>query len=367
VILLPVDLKIWNGQDATAEVADKTGVGAFTVANLNDTDGDGTIDKDDNDVPGEKDLMKLYVGGYAGLTGKVKLTVKSGSVKFWEHKEKKNQPIALDGNGAVLFDIPAGGMNKTIWIEATAASGAVRDIEIWEGYQPAQGALQDGTDKVKATAVWASCTQFANAAGQQLWGDVQDPMKTNFNNSIQAFGKNFTNPVGGILYVIGFEYTLKPAGVGNEPNVLFDVTRQKEKKEWAVVAGQLIANGAPVVFPQDDTANDDSSNNDESLTPKNDHIYSLDAPGVPFRAVQQTGGQSIAQIIKRNNFREYSRVTFDGTLPTGNTDTGSRCSDKQPWHMFMWLEAQGANYGERAGKQNDVDINHAALAPDPVP
>ena len=35
--------------------------------------------------------------------------------------------------------------------------------------------------------------------------------------------------------------------------------------------------------------------------------------------------------------------------------------------MFMWVQNQGGNYGERAGKQNDVDLGHGALAPDPNP
>jgi hypothetical protein len=367
--LLPIDLKIWNGQDATTEVADKTGVGAFTVANLNDTDGDGTIDKEDNDVPGEKDLMKLYVGGYAGLTGKVKLTVKSGKdrVKFWEHKEKKNQPIALDANGAVLFDIPAGGMNKTIWVEATAASGAVRDIEIWEGYHPTQGALQDGTDKVKATAVWAECTAYNNEATDTLWADVQDPMKTSFNTNIQKFGKNFTNPMGGMFYVIGFKFKVQPKDVGNEPNVLFDVTRQAHARFWNILSFERVRKELSKDFPatsgKPDEANDDGGISvDESNVPTHDNIFSFDSPG-PWGL-----GAAVRQVVCRMNCREYARVSFDGTRPSGDTDEGSRCSPKKNWHMLMWVEKVSGSWRERAGKPNEVDEDAIQLdETDPEP
>jgi hypothetical protein len=114
VSVLAVDLKIWNGQNAANPVPDpdKFSLGAFTTANLNDTDGDGIIDKDDPDVPREVDLMQLYIGGYKGLKGRVKLTIKSGSVKLWEDREKKTE-IPLQ-NGAAYFPIPATGMNETL-------------------------------------------------------------------------------------------------------------------------------------------------------------------------------------------------------------------------------------------------------------
>jgi hypothetical protein len=43
-------IDIYNGQGAEDAVQDKVNVGAFTVANLNDTDGDGVIDNADYEV-----------------------------------------------------------------------------------------------------------------------------------------------------------------------------------------------------------------------------------------------------------------------------------------------------------------------------
>ena len=365
VHLLPIDLKIWNGQDATTEVADKTVVGAFTVANLNDTDGDGIIDKDDDDVPGEKDLMKLYVGGYAGLTGQVKLTVKSGSVKFWEHKEKKNQPIALNANGEVFFTIPAGGMNKTIWVEATAASGAVRDIEIWEGYQPAQGALQDGTDKVKATAIWVD--QGANGiitAGNAVPGNLDDATaKGTFQNAHDSkFGIFNASPgKAQFSYSIGFEFKVKPAGIGNEPGIKFDVSRQRETAAWVKDNQGWFGNPAGAFPTTPDEPNDDNHAADEDNSPTNDHIYSLDNPMVPFLPAPAE------RTVKRGNFREFVRVRLDGQAFQNQNGTveGSRCSNFQDWRMRGDISNSNGVWNLSPGGSNELQGGHVPLGNHP--
>jgi hypothetical protein len=123
------------------------------------------------------------------------------------------------------------------------------------------------------------------------------------------------------------------------------------------------------VFPNDDKANDDPDDTDESNNVYNNHIYSFDAPGAKTLAVA-TGGpddKPMTQWIMRANFKEYVRVSFNGTFPTGNTLTGSRCSYKQRWHCFFWLEEQNGIYVEKAGKQNDVDLQWGQLDPAPTP
>ena len=369
--LLPIDLKIWNGQDAATEVADKTGVGAFTVSNLNDTDGDGIIDKDDNDVPGEKDLMKLYVGGYAGLTGQVKLTVKSGSVKFWEHKEKKNQPVALNANGEVFFTIPAGGMNKTIWVEATATSGAVRDIEIWEGYQPPQGALQDGTDKVKATAVWVD--PGANpiiTAGNAVPGDLDDAtaIGTFQNLHDSKFGIFNASPgKSQFSYSIGLEFKVKPAGIGNEPGIKFDVSRQKETAFWIKdQVGWFSDPSKTTAFPaQADEPNDDNGRADEDNDPTSDLIYSLDNPFVPI--LQPQPPVVPERVVKRANFKEFVRIRFDGQAFQNQNGTveGSRCSNFQNWRMRGDIGNSSGTWNLSPGGSNELQGGHVPLGAHP--
>lgn len=362
VIAPEIKFNIWSGQDAVAPVPNETkfSVGAFTVANLNDTDGNGIEDKTDTAVPGEKDLMQLQISGYKGRQGRVKLSVKGGNVKFWEQKTKTTA-IAMNA-GASFFSLPSDGtgLNKTIWVEAPAASTTLRDIELWVGYENENGTLTDGLDKVRATAIWANVTSYANAPNHALWLDVQDPMKNTFTNQIQTFGKNFTNTAGVISYVIGFQFTILPAGIGSEPGVLFDITRQKESQDWAVKNGVLRKNCPLIPFPANitpDLSNDDDNADDESLTPKNNHIYSYDGPGIPFRKILP----GVLQIIQNKNFLEFARVFFNGVRPNGNTQDGSRCSPKQKWHVDQWFEAQGTVYGERTGKPNYVGLEYTSV------
>lgn len=377
--LVSIDIKIWNGQDAAAPVSEnnKYTVGAFTVANLNDTDGDGgannTLDKDDNEVAGEKDLMQLWTAGYSGMPGKVKLTVKSGKdqIKFWETKEKVT-PIVLDAEGAVFFDIPAGGLGKTLWIEATAASSAVRDIEIWQGYQDAQGNLLDGLDKVKATAIWVD--PGANGiitTGNQVPQDLDDGTAFLTFQALHDSKFGIFNASPGkaqFSYSIGFEFKVKPAGIGKEPDIKFDVSRQREDFLWI-----LDTNGwfdalappfpnRPTVFPTvPDEPTDDGNNDDEDNTPKNDHIYSIDNPRNQFYPVPAI------RVVKRANFREFIRVRFDGKAfkNLNGVLEGSRCANFQNWRMRGDITKTNGVWSLSLGGSNELQGGHVPLGTHP--
>ena len=364
-LLLPVDLAIHNGQGAAQPVPDneEETVGAFTVANLNDTDGDGTVDNGDNTVKkgaageDEEDLMKLIVKGPD--LGRMKVTVVSGNVEFWE-KSTKETKIAKQGN-AVFID--GADLPKTLWVEATNHSNALRDIELKLGFEAPGGQLTDDLDKVKATAVWAEKISTKKNNGDALWGDADDAtFKNTFNNIVGDFGINFSAPSGNFHYTIGFEFTVKPSGVGTEPGVKFDITRQIEKKYWA-------RNGAAVwqkvilpweVFDAADESNDDRNNGDEDVVPKNDHIYVIDGPGL-------RNNGAIGEFVAKLNFNEFVRVSFDGVRPVGENSDGSRASLKIPWHAHYWLEGNGTTYARKAGKRNSVDEGHQPLGGDANP
>jgi len=380
VMLVETNLGIWNGQDANTPVPNdqKFSLGAFTVANLNDTDGNGTPDNTQTPVPGEKDLMQLHVAGYKGLSGKAKISIRRGTVKFWGTKTKNTGTEIALTNGAVFFDIPVEGLHKTLWVEATAVSNTLRDIEIWAGFQDANGILADGADKVQATAVWAAHVPTSlKTSGNQLWGDCQNPLATTFTTEVKTFGKKITpsDTLGPIYHIIGFEFNVQPPGIGGELGVKFDLTRQKQYQSWGVVDGVVKEDLPYHPFPTGDLADDDTGFLGESQKPKNDYIYSFDQPGFSNNLIQKWRDPAhptdpekpMTQLIRRINFWEYVRVGFDGHRPEGNTAEGSRCSDKVPWHAFFWLVDQGIFYGERSDKPNNFGLNHGAIGPEPVP
>ena len=144
-----VDLQIYNGQGATSPVVEETSLGAFTVANLNDTDGDGTPDNVDQYVTCEQDLMRLVIKKPVDqIVGNVILTVSSG-VALWRTEDKFN-PIPLINGSVANFtaaDFTSGDL--TVWVELTAASTSVRDVSISLSYA---GKL----DTVKATGIWTA-------------------------------------------------------------------------------------------------------------------------------------------------------------------------------------------------------------------
>jgi hypothetical protein len=372
--LLPVEFNIFSGQNAAQMVPEdkKETVGAFTVANLNDTDGDTTIDNVDNTVKAaagatgnsdEVDLMKLEIKGPS--TGRMKVTVVSGTVKFWD---KKTKETAVPLTSGAIF-INSSDLPKTLWVEATAVSGSVRDIYLKLGYElTVGGALVDDIDRVKATAVWATNTELRNLSSQTLWSEVNDPLiinNWNLNYGGGPFGIHYDNAPVGIGYTIGFQFTVLPTGIGNENMVKFDVTRQLEGKIWTLnrilipIAVQLEFDES---FPSGDLANDNVNigpDRDNDNTPTNDHLYSIDSPGRPTRV------SDAAEYIFRVNFREYVRVQFNGQQPTGNVLAGSRCSAKKDWRCRISARNVNGFYQQNSSKPNDVTAGHVAIPNQP--
>ena len=403
----PVDLVISSGQGGAAvPAAVEETVGAFTVANLNDSDSSSAADNGQNNVQGEKDLMQLELKRPTGAENNdaVTLTIGAG-VKLWSTSTK--------GTAVTDLSFEASELPKTLWAEATSDSAALRDITLtltWNGM----------SDTVRATAIWATKSGFRNdnpssklaaaavvldttitvdggtwVAGDHIiifsatpavdgswprkeyeivaidgltlfldmlivraWpagSEVRLGMSREIDNEdmVKSFvlgggklGSAHVSPVAN--NAMEMQFTVGPPGIGNEPGIMFDITRQKESICWRFDFGKWIENpvtmgedGFTPVFPSnfpagDEVPNDDSPNHsqqDEESSPTDNHIYSRDMPG------RRDDSSTLLGYDIRFNMFEFVRVKLDGGAFDNNNGQveGSRCSLKVPWQSRMEL------------------------------
>jgi len=163
--ILKLDFDIYQGQGgAVVPEASEESVGAFTVANLNDSNYNGTADKDENPVTDEKDLMRLDLNKPAPdpAAGTVRIIFTSGSGNVWTTSTKTTQVTNFE---VAVTDLP-----KTWYIEATAPT-ALQGIKIqYEFKAPSRAVWMEG-DKVSATGIWTDLDAMKvshNAANGEL-------------------------------------------------------------------------------------------------------------------------------------------------------------------------------------------------------
>lgn len=381
----PVIFDIHDGQAASApvEAGKKLTRGAFTVANKNNTDNDKKPnttpeedyrDFEDNDVPGEVDLMQLRIKGFKGQKGSALLSVPT-NVKVWKHaakgQEAVKETVPPGEKAKYTFDIGTDGVDQTVWVEALEPSAAVRDLLIVlehkiPGEIPGEFELKE-TDSVRATAVWVEKTNFVHKFGQKIPDD--------FDAAISQFWKStppklvpgifFTNsgPHGGMI----MEFTLAPAGIEKETAVRFDIARSVASKTRIWNTAVTPPQSRPLhskAFLQGDVANDDAVTTDEDIDPTKLHIYDTDVPGVVF---EQGGLLPLPSEVLEDvaNFYEWTRVRCDGTRPD-NAGPGTRCSAKEKWHYQLKCGFQSTPNGQRAWQldpnfKNEVDTGHVPL------
>lgn len=351
--LKTINLVISDGQfgGAVSEDDEET-IGAFTVANKNDTDGDSAIDAGDSDgdVSGEKDLMKLVVNPPApndNPEAGVALSIPKNA-KLYKSSDKKDGEQTPPTWKAK--DLP-----QTYWVELQDASSAVRS----EVFTLTGGGA---TDTVKATGVWVEKTEnsFKHLSTESCWaqGECDDfGIRQLFSHlsPTLVFGKVFTKPPAGeVHYMCGFEFVCKPSGLSEIGKVKFDCTRQKDARAWKLEFGEwekILSDPWPLI----DIANDDRGiNNDNDNNPnRNNHIYSIDGPGTPNNG-------AFDEFVLRGNFLEFVRVRFDGAVPDA-LESGSRTSDKVKWHCLIWLHKDGVGYAETSDKPNEVELEHVNI------
>jgi hypothetical protein len=406
VFTIPIDytgrISIYNGLDGATggqlirRRHDKRR-GAVTVANRNNTNGDfngdftDIIDRDQTNVTAngtkgrdEVDLMRLnlprptfWIGNvpFPVNRGLVRVRVASGNgIQFWTTRTKNagtQAPATLDV--ATAF---AGG-DVEWWVEATAASANLRDINLVYEYLAPGAANWRALYNVRATAVWVTQTgvwkdRVANpAAGAGALADLTDAgLQGLINNTRIAadgtrygMGPHSKNLAGADTRTGGrivLEFTVTPANV-ETLGVRFDITRQGRMNAYKIDndgKGKLDAIAAftrqfpwlaPAGGQDNELPNDDKSDGDEQNTPTNRHIYVWDAPGATLNA----DGPGWAYAILRFWFKEWVRMRLDrapfrnqrahpnfaANLAADATEAveGSRVSDRIDWHYVNYL------------------------------
>lgn len=365
--------KSYSGSGVALDNVKKLNPGAVTVANLNDTNGNGMggnggVDKNENSVlatsigRNEVDLMKLVVkkrSGVTGLTGNVVLEKVSGTVKLWTQPYKGTM---VDISSPI--SIPVADLPKTYYVEATAASASLRDIEFKVTFNSTE-------DRVKATAVWVTKTNhWSNNSSTptisslpNLGGLIKYAIQNDAASDGTLFGHGdfWTAPIGdgaGWQDVstnnkkfggrILMEWQVFPPGA--EQVASFDVTRQRKTKTWYASYSDWAFTDSPrnMSFPfeantepADATEGDDveepndDGNGSEDRNPINGFLYSWDAPSVAKKF--PTEGPRTFHVSK-NSFKEFvrARTKSSGFGPIDGTVQGSRVSDKFDWYCVYY-------------------------------
>jgi hypothetical protein len=309
-----VNLSIHNGLEGVSggqminEEEEET-KGAVTVANLNDTNGNGIVDVLDVVVEkspagrDEHDLMRLRIDRPSPITSeKVKIIIVSGNIKLWEHKTKKNQINTTQSSSGKFAEFNASELPKDIWVEACSVSTALRDIKIKAEYMGA-------SDIVSATALWvehkrALTTRASSGAANELPENLDESTVRNYIMRLWTAGNIAFKSSDGSHYGVGtmagmysgdnpfsghpifsdqliggrilHEFEIFPHNV-DSLGVIFDVTRQVESKRWIIGKNKNFFSLQDTrTFPDNqapkkdiEAPNDDGESYDEDNIPNN--------------------------------------------------------------------------------------------------
>lgn len=359
---IDLDLQIYDGQGGSlipeyGEYNEETR-GAFSVANLNDTDGDGPVppgtpDKDDGDIPGEVDLIKIVFDRPVpdlGLSVTLTLTGDGTKVKVWKNSTKSEGEEQTREFDTTTTEFPV-----ELWVEGRETSGSPRDVEIKLSYYGVE-------DIAKATFVWAERTHFWDThvpgPAPSLNADADGATIINTFNSFydHALGYGIFHAMGPTLGLCfgqreQTEFTVYPSGIGSENGVVLDVSRQGEWRDHAINDGNQRSLGTenfPGGASRYEEANDDPAPPiDEDNDPTNDHIYDVDGPAFALSYDEDF-------IMSRNTFRSFVRVKFSGAAFTlGNDVEGSRCSPLEEWHFLLYVK-RGPAGGDKYIQDNNA-------------
>jgi hypothetical protein len=370
-----VDLVIYNGlsgdfggQEIPSTKEDIRG--AITVANMNDTDGDGIKDFEDDIVVeseigrSEVDLMRLDIRITDVVTPScefVQFNLSSG-LRLWEQSTKVTP---IDNRRVPVSSLP-----MTIYVEATEPSFSIADMEIIAGLLGENGELIK-TDKVVITSIWfenrenhLDVTVLPTPSSLGIDGvNLLNVINNEFvSTDGRRYGKGTLRPMDFILSSSGppskidaflggrilMPFEILPTDLAlrlNEYGVKIDITRRKNVNvtgynDFGRDASRIVTWPIKLEESNDDdndaTAND-SYDEDTDLSNNTTLAFSFDAPSerrIASRIVDIPNGINEAAVIARSNkqFEEFVRLSFK-LDPVGNSLQGSRASDKLLWEM----------------------------------
>jgi hypothetical protein len=335
---------------------DEYDIGAFTVANINDTDGDGFTDAWDGvvqaytDTQGkqrgidEVDLMRLIVKRPPGYVADTHVTIVAdpSQVRFWGSETKGGDPYELDPFGTLTLSFETGQTFRELWVEAIAVSTAVRDITITAQYGTSH-------DTVRATAVWAAkvahnsdttnnIDELNAVLAMEPWKNMPDG--SSIPQLLRAIYKGFgirpLSEVYGVANVIIQAWQPLPEGILDEPGAKFDITRRADDMRFDRITVDFVQFHEVVMPDMLDMVNDDGKTTDED-GPYGGLLFVFDTPG---RAGVAT--EPVTSRADRHNFEEFIRVKVGGgQKPAGNGLVGSRASTKFYWHSRSQITKTG--------------------------
>ncbi|MFN0021357.1 MAG: Calx-beta domain-containing protein [Pirellulaceae bacterium] len=394
-LVVDADINMEIGHGRTYRMVDddiKWSQGAFTVANLNDSDGDNIIDFNDQNVQNtiegkgwrEVDLMPLVIDRPNPYDPAKHLTLNvSGAVSFWTESTKQT---AVDMD-SYLNTWVNDELSKTVWVEATAPSATIRDIRLELRYP---GAVPDS---VRATAVWATKTavehnKLSAAAIFEAYPSLKDTSPASPNSSISTLiskinATGLQLPEGMVQNGILFQFTMTPRGINKYRGLVnFDISRRADVSYTTTDSLGLTMDPAgnkeftfhfwfPTSHP--DAANDDGSWQDESsFADSKDQMYSFDAPGLPNRIQYPGYLEVISSRTYLGRFDEFVRATID-TFPGDHANygemnaflgtqeeavDGSRASDFVPWSVVHTLTSDGTKLVRTTGDDQETVDNY---------
>ena len=364
----------WGG-NIVSGARNKFDDGAITVANLNDTDGDETIDIDDQVVTAsdfgedECDLMKLNIVPTGNSSGNCMVTLTyEGDIAFYNSYTKGTQITNLE---FPLKDASGESNITTLFVEARAVSTAMRDIKIYAKID------NEIKDKVAATAIWVEKKNIYSDEDSKiedpdpaLLTGLDQPVLVNvINNDARAkdltrYGFGSFQEINSPPYTINedllnggrilFEFELKPAAILSEISK-FNITLDGARRQDSSTGFRYVYNkylpeptiNIPKLEKKKDFANDDPKDNnpddswlygdiiDEDKNPL--ILYSFDGPSTARSSYADSDGnlQGIeAYRFRHVTFEEYFRVSFNQVNELeGNVLSGSRVSNKHFWSI----------------------------------